>query len=160
MGIAPLAWTGPFRVRDLLDRCLADDQPWPPNERGVYLVAQRPWSGAPSSDCGPLYFGGNTGRSARFCTRIGDLIADMHGFYGASTGHHSGGQSLYRWCRERGVKPGSLWLGWATREPWCGACAEVELARELVGRWERRGEVGVLNAKRPPRCGVHGAVVG
>ena len=159
MGDAPLAWTGPFQVRDLLDRCVADDQPWPPDDRAVYLVAQRPWIGALSPECDPLYFGGNTGRSARFCTRIGDLIADMHGFYGVLAGHHSGGQSLHRWCWERGMKPGSLWLGWAMREPWCAACAEVELARALVGRWERRGEVGVLNVKRPPRCGVHGRSV-
>jgi hypothetical protein len=39
--------------------------------------------------------GGNTGGAARFCTRIGDLVADMHGFFGNETGHHSGG--ITRW---------------------------------------------------------------
>lgn len=145
-----LKWTGPFRVADLLANCLVDDHPWPPESKAVYLVARRPWKGAPGDQCGPLYFGGTTGASERFCTRIGDLIADMHGFYGRRTGHHSGGQKLWVWCRNHRVVPGELFLGWATAP--CSRCAEVEVAESLAPEWSKRD---LLNKNRPPGCASH-----
>ena len=105
-------WVGPFQVRDLLERCTLPSQAWPPEDRGVYLVSRGRWKVTPTQKCDPLYVGGITGRSARFCTRVGDLIADLLGFYGASTGHSSGGQSLHRWCTDNGVNPLDLFLGW------------------------------------------------
>lgn len=149
----PLIWAGPFRVRDLLDACLDDAQPWPPASNGVYVISRDDWQGAPSSACRPLYFGGNTGRSQRFCTRIGDLIADLHGFWDGGTGHHSGGQSLYRWCKANNVLPGDLFIGWATGNPWCDRCAENAIVRQLATSWGERGEL--VNKSRPPVCRAH-----
>lgn len=149
-----LVWTGPFRVRDLLDACLDEGQPWPPASQGVYVVSRDPWNLAPSPLCRPLYFGGNTGESQRFCTRIGDLVADMHGFFDGGTGHHSGGQSIYAWCRANSVNPGTLMIGWATRNPWCDRCAEAELIQLLAPSWDDRGEL--LNKSLPPACRKHG----
>lgn len=77
--MSTLVWTGPFRINALLAASLDDDHPWPPASRGVYVVSRDGWWNAPSPACHPLYFGGNTGDSQRFCTRIGDLIADLHG---------------------------------------------------------------------------------
>lgn len=65
-----LSWTGPFRVRDLLGACLDEGHPWLPASRGVYVVSWDEWRNAPSPDCQPLYFGGNTGNSQRFCTLL------------------------------------------------------------------------------------------
>ncbi len=151
-----LIWTGPFLFRELLEGCLSDEQPWPPGSRGVYVVSQKKWKGAPGTACHPLYVGGNTGASPRFCTRIGDLIADLYGFFD-STGHHSGGQSLFGWCKSNAVHPGSLFIGWATRDPWCDRCAEVELVNQLARSWEDRRSL--LNKKRPPACRVHDSAV-
>lgn len=148
-----LSWTGPFMVRALLDGCLDDDHSWPPASHGVYVVSDDAWSSAPRPACRPLYFGGNTGKSQRFCTRIGDLIADVHGFWDGGTGHHSGGQSLYAWCKANSVLPGNLFLGWATTTPWCDRCAENHVANLLAPSWEQRGEL--LNKVRPTKCGVH-----
>jgi len=53
-------WVGPFRIRDLLERCLDEDQAWPPEHGGVYLDSQHKWSGAPrrSGGCPPRLNGG------------------------------------------------------------------------------------------------------
>lgn len=152
--MSTLIWTGPFRISNLLAACLDDDHPWPPASHGVYLVSRDEWSNAPSSTCHPLYLGGNTGNSQRFCTRIGDLIADLHGFWDGGTGHHSGGQSLYKWCKENKVQPGNLFIGWATRVSWCDRCAEGEIVSLLAASWEERGSL--LNKARPPLCRTHG----
>lgn len=152
-----LVWTGPFRVKDILTNCLEEDQPWPPNANAVYLVSKDEWRETPAGSCRPLYIGGNTGRSPRFCTRIGDLVADMYGLW-HTTGHHSGGQELYRWCKERNMRPGNLWLGWATSvdpDQWCGRCAEIQTIASVVSDWERRHRVGLLNRNRSPRCRAH-----
>lgn len=150
-------WAGPFRVGELLSRCLEDNQPWPPSTDGVYLVSQHPWTASPSTGCAPLYVGGNTGRSgrARFCTRVGDLLADMHGFWDGGTGHHSGGQSIYKWCKKSRVRPGDLFIAWATRSPWCSRCAELDIISMFVGTWSARTHVGLLNKNRPPACAPH-----
>jgi hypothetical protein len=140
-----LAWIGPFQIAELLGRSIDDDQPWPPPSNGVYVISRLKWSGTPTPESQPLYIGGNTGSTPRFCTRIGDLLADMHGFFDGGTGHHSGGQSLWRWCHDHNVAPGSLFLGWATGDDWCDRCAENALV-ELKP---------LLNKSAPPRCKKH-----
>lgn len=154
-GASKLVWTGPFAIRDLLTRCLDDAHPWPPGAQAVYLVSKLPWTGHPTAVASPLYFGGNTGRGQRFCTRVGDLIADMFGFWDGGSGHHSGGQSLYKWCKKEGVAPGDLFLAWGTCTPWCGRCSEGKLARDLAPDWSQRSHLGLLNRNRPPVCSIH-----
>lgn len=132
---------------------------WPPPGDAVYLVSRYQWSRSPTAAAEPLYIGGNTGASRRFCTRVGDLVADMFGFSGGGTGHHTGGQLLWKWCDANRVHPGDLWLGWATSRRWCGRCAETALYEafpkapkaeldDMKGR-------GLRNQKRPPRCKAH-----
>jgi hypothetical protein len=142
----PGEWHGPFRVSDLLVNCLNENQDWPPEDRGVYLVSRRSWNGEPDKICEPLYVGSTTGRSPRFCTRVGDLVADMFGFYGTYTGHSSGGIKLYRFCREQGVHPGDLFLSWYSGEKVCPRCHET--------RWYDRLQPP-LNGSRPPMCRAH-----
>jgi len=152
----PLIWSKPYKISQLLQNCHSEDQDWPPHEKAVYLVTRLGWRTKPSLRSHPLYIGGNTGVSKRFCTRVGDLIADLYGFFDGNTGHHSGGQSLYWWCQENNVHPGDLHLAWATRRPWCSRCAEIELASLFVSEWENRASAGLLNKNRPPACIEHG----
>lgn len=135
-------WVGPFRLRDLLEHCLDDNQAWPPEGNGVYVVAERPWQGAPKDkDANVLYVGGNTGKSPRFLARVGDLIADMLGFWP----HSSGGQSIYNHCKEKGVHPLGLYLGWVENVPCC-RCGEREVYQVLGPS---------LGKIMPPRCPTH-----
>jgi hypothetical protein len=151
--VTKFRWTGPFRIRDLLAKCILEGTRRPPERDAIYLVSQRAWRRAPSARCVPLYFGGNTGRSPRFRTRIGDLIADMHGFYCDSTGHHSGGQSVFKWCQETNVSPGDLFLGWAVAPSWCSRCAELDLSYQFQKEGVRL--LSLLNKVRPPACVLH-----
>jgi len=107
-----MKWTGPYTVDQLLDSFLAVSHPRPPEGKSVYLVSKDPWTNRPATDCSPLYAGSNTGRSMRFRTRVGALIADMFGFFGTETGHHSGGQTLHRYCKDKRVNPKELYIGW------------------------------------------------
>ncbi len=141
-------WHGGYRISDLLAGCLDDAQDWPPERLGVYLVSRRAWRGAPTTACEPLYVGSTTGRSARFRTRMGDLLIDMFGFYGDTTGHSSGGQSLWAWCYAQKVGPGDLFIGWYTAEAMCTRCEE--------NRWFK-GLSPLLNKKPPPACSGHAA---
>ena len=138
-------WVGPFEVRELLAHCIDEALPLPPESGSAYLVSRHTWRGEPTPRCEPLYVGGNTGQSARFRTRLGDLIADLFGFFGAETGHHSGGMSLHRWCREHQVSPLALHIGWLDRSS-CHRCLEGDLVRELAP---------VLNRKAPAGCRMH-----
>lgn len=140
---ASTGWHGSFRVASLLAAAMDDEHDWPPDQLGVYLVSEKPWKGKPKKGCKPLYVGSTTGRSARFCTRVGDLLIDMYGFFGDWTGHHSGGQNIWRWCRDNNVHPGDLYIGWYTADGMCPQCEET--------RWYDILEP-VLNRKRPPRC--------
>ncbi len=139
-------WFGPFKVLDLLGAAIEDGHDWPPERLGVYLVSRKRWRGNPKGKCEPLYVGSTTGRSARFCTRVGDLIIDMFGFYGDSTGHSSGGQSLWAWCHDHGVQPGDLYLGWYTAPDICPRCEETRWYETLAPS---------LNKISPPRCLQH-----
>ena len=140
-----MPWIGPFRIDALLSRCTDEAQEWPPEDRGVYVVTRNAWVGAPTSDDEVLYVGGTLGTSPRFCTRVGDLIADLHGFYGSATGHHSGGQKLHDWCAASGVRPGTLYLGWRNYVH-CARCSE---AREITRL------APALNRNKAPRCHAH-----
>lgn len=144
-------WFGSFRIDDFLAKCLDENHERPPESSAVYLISRHPWSGNFTLACHPLYVGGNTGGSQRFRTRIGDVIADMHGLFGGGTGHSSGGQSLYRWCCEKRITPGALHLSWATwagSQPWCDRCAEIELYEACSGH-------GLLNKQKPDQCNEH-----
>jgi hypothetical protein len=145
-----MPWVGPFRVRELLERCIDSEQPWPPEDHGVYVVTESEWSDDPASSGCVLYVGGNTGKGGRFRTRIGDLLADACGFFGSETGHHSGGYSLHLWCREHGHKPLELWIGWREGVA-CRRCAEIEVYERLHPQ---------LNKKRPGSCPDHDLSVG
>lgn len=141
-----MQWVEPITVDKLLDRVAKDWTEAPPESNGVYVISVKPWKGEPCTACDPLYVGSNTGNSFRFRTRMGDLVADMFGFYGTTTGHHSGGQSLNTFCREEGLSPRALYVGWA-RDCECARCTEIQLYERLYPR---------LNKKRPARCPNHG----
>lgn len=76
------------------------------------------------------------------------MLADVRAgnIFGSDMGHHSGGQSIHRWCRDIRVNPLNLHLAWVARCR-CHRCLEVELVRELSP---------ILNKKAPARCSVHG----
>jgi hypothetical protein len=136
-------WVGPFQLRKLLENCMDDRQLWPPESKGVYVVTLRPWKGCPRKGPSVLYVGGNTGKSPRFMTRVGDLVADMLGLWY----HHSGGQWLYNYCEQEGFHPLDLYLGWVEGVS-CSRCAENEVYQRLS---PKRRE------KSPARCKVHTA---
>jgi len=141
---SPGRWVGPFRIRELLERCLDEDQAWPPEHGGVYLVSQQKWSGAPRAGGSYLYIGGISGSSPRFCTRVGDLLADTFGFFGGGTGHSSGGQRLNDWCLERRINPLDLHIGWfVPADGDCNRCLERSWHEALKP---------ALNRYHPPRC--------
>ena len=140
-----MRWIGPYTIDELLTSVASGWENAPPESCAVYLVSRRSWADEPTLACEPLYVGGNTGDSERFRTRIGDLVADLFGFYGCSTGHHSGGRSLNQYCRKNRVDPRSLFIGW-TLECTCGRCGEVEFYEFLQPQ---------LNRKRPSRCPNH-----
>jgi hypothetical protein len=140
-------WAGPFRLRDLLDQVHEGSVPRAPEKGSAYLVSGTNWKGVPTEQCDPLYVGGITGGSPRFRTRIGDLVADMFGFFGTgkSNGHHSGGKSLYKWCIQNQINPMDLYLGWVEQTK-CHRCLEVALVCEMKP---------LLNRNTPPRCTLH-----
>lgn len=140
-------WTGPFTIDRLLDSCLDPSHPWPPPADGVYLVSRKDWNTLPEPQCMPLYVGSNTGKSDRFCTRIGDLLADAFGFFGGETGHSSGGKSLHDYCVRHQVSPKSLWIAWVANCD-CVRCAESFVHEHLGPQ---------LNRKTPPKCKLHPA---
>jgi hypothetical protein len=118
-----------------------------PSDDGlIYVVTLGEWTDAPTGAASPLYVGGTTGASGRFVTRIGDLLADMHGFFGNSSGHSSGGQHLYEYAYQHRVRPGDLYLGWMRDPSACRRCEEVE--------WHDRLKPE-LNRITPPRCLTH-----
>lgn len=141
-----MSWTGPYKIRALLENAHRGNAKRPGEVGAVYVITQRRWRSRPTRKSGVLYVGGNTGSSKRFRTRIGDLIADAFGFFCGETGHHSGGQSLWHWCQQHRVNPMELYIGWQTRAA-CNRCAEVK-AYDLLQP--------CLNKNRPPKCTEHG----
>jgi hypothetical protein len=137
-------WIGPFTIQQMLDNCLNDAFPKPPYSGSVYVVSLDSWFNSPPPQIRPLYIGSNTGTSQRFRTRIGDLLADLFGFFG-DKGHHSGGRSLFSYCQQHQVHPFNLYLAWVASCD-CHRCLENELYRDLEPK---------LNRKAPPRCSIH-----
>jgi hypothetical protein len=74
---------------------------------------------------------------------LGDLLADALGFFGGGTGHHSGGQSLHKWCLENAVHPTALYIAWIEGAR-CHRCLETRLCNALRPK---------LNRNAPARCG-------
>lgn len=139
-------WIGPFRIDRLLASCHDASFRRPGVTRSCYVVTQRRWAASPSRKSFPLYVGGNTGKSKRFRTRLGDLLADAFGFFGSkATGRHSGGQSLFRWCRRHNVNPLKLHVAWVQGVK-CHRCLEVRLCQSLDPK---------LNRVSPARCKEH-----
>lgn len=148
----PYSWHGPFKIRDLLDAAIDDGQDWPPDDGMVYLVTRHVWEGDdPSRDAEPLYLGGTTGAGGRFVTRIGDFLADAHGFYGTTSGHSSGGQSVYEYACEAGIRPGDLYLAWLLDPTGCRRCAEVDWHERLCPSLNRISPPGCLTHRRKNR---------
>jgi hypothetical protein len=140
-----MKWIGPFTIDELLNNCFNDSYPRPPELDSIYVISRNMWTNNPTKDCIPLYIGSNTGKSKRFRTRIGDLIADMFGFFGEETGHHSGGQTLYKYCKESSLNPKNLFIGWLTNCK-CQRCEENAIYNQLQPS---------LNKSRPPKCNRH-----
>jgi hypothetical protein len=142
-----MRWVAPFRVKDLLERCLDyKNQKWPPDDNGVYVVSLKAWEDIPDKKCIPLYVGSTTGVSPRFRTRVGDLIADIFGFYSDDEiGHHSGGISIHKHCKRNRIIPLDLFIGWAEKCS-CVRCSEIEIYKRLKP---------ILNKKSPPACVRH-----
>jgi len=140
-----MKWIGSFSIKQVLSKSIDSSFVKPPESGSVYLVSAKSWQGMPDVNSFPLYVGSNTGKSNRFRTRVGDLLADMFGFFGTETNHHTGGQSLYNYCVEQRINPLSLHIGWLKTCP-CQRCAEIELFSQLHP---------ILNKNRPSRCTVH-----
>ena len=140
-----MQWVGPFTIDELLDRMMESANQRPPEAKGVYLISQKPWNWKPTAECNPLYVGSNTGKSKRFRTRIGDLIADLFGFFGEETGHHSGGETIHEYCMEHRINPKELYIGWM-KVVGCLRCTECKFYEQLKPS---------LNKNRPSRCNDH-----
>jgi len=140
-----MKWKGPYTINELLDIFLNSLHAQPPEADGVYMISKKRWDIQPTSDCVPLYVGSNTGKSKRFRTRIGDLIADAFGFFGSETGHHSGGQALHEYCVKEQLSPKKLYISWVEN---CGCvrCIENKVYDQLKPH---------LNKNRPKRCKEH-----
>ena len=142
-----MEWIGPYRIGQLLKNCLQyRTQAWPPDKQGVYVISKGRWKGIPNKGSVPLYVGGNTGKSARFRMRIGDLIADTYGFFkDDESGHHSGGISIHNYCKRNKIHPNKLYIGW-TKEIDCYRCAEMKAYKNLKPK---------LNKNIPAACKKH-----
>ena len=139
-------WVGPSQIKELLRDVIPQKLlPDLPEKGSAYLVTQKKWDEYPTSKSVPLYVGGNSGKSSRFRTRVGDLVCDTFGFFGEETGHHSGGKSLNGWCRENEFDPLSLYVGWIASCT-CHRCLENDLFGALTP---------ALNRMRPTRCPIH-----
>lgn len=140
-----MQWVGPFKIDELLDHMMESFHERPPEAKGVYLISQRPWNGKPTAKCDPLYVGSTMGKSKRLRTRIGDLIADLFGFFGEETGHHSGGVTIYDYCKEHKINPKGLYIGWL-KGVGCLRCNVNKVYEKLNPP---------LNRNRPFRCIDH-----
>lgn len=141
-------WEGPFKIGKLLDEL----RNRPGKFQGVYVVTERGWNGArPLAKAKPLYVGGQSSMSRILRPRLGDLIADLFGFFDpdaigrkSSWGHHSGGARLFCYCVAEGIKPSNLYLAWRElSDGKCVRCAEIALFEKYQP---------LLNAKRPSAC--------
>jgi len=139
-------WIGPVKIDELLNQVVAKPSVMAPASDSVYLVSQKPWRDRPDASCEPLYVGSNTSATERFRVRVGDLIADMFGFYiKRKLGHFSGGKSLHKHCEDNHLNPKELYIGWSSSCE-CGLNEELELFNNLHP---------LLNKISPPLCKRH-----
>jgi len=137
------SWEGPYQIKKLLE-----DESYLPkgNYGGVYVVTQWCWRDTPRKDKkSVILYVGKSEDSLR--KRVGDLVADLHGFSDNNQGHHTGGQSLREWCQKQRPRfvSDDLWIGWVIN-PDCVSCTENWLFDKLCPS---------ENGKRPPRCKEH-----
>jgi len=150
-------WVGPYQLRHLLENCMNDGQPWPPESNGVYVVSKRAWNGVPAKNEEILYVGSNTSKSPLFVIRVGSLIADLLGFFTNDYGHHSGGQSLWYYCRDNHIHPLDLYLGWVEGVP-CTRCAEREVYDALKPLRSKKAPAGCYACSPPHRVCFPGSI--
>lgn len=141
-------WVGPFILDKLLDNVIDPSISMPPESSSVYLVTMESWKKEPAHDAIPIYVGSNTGKSKRFRTRTGDLIADIFGFYGEETSHSSGGKRINKYCKLYQIDPKKMYIGWIEYCD-CQRCAEIRIYNIFHPK---------LNHSRPPKCDEHGLV--
>jgi hypothetical protein len=142
-----MKWVGPYTLKEFLDNCLNPIHPQPPNENGVYFISRKSWCQKPTKCCEPLYVGTSPDKPERFKTRMGLLISHMIGLFspGKKNSMHSGGKSVYEYCKQNKINPMSLYVGWA-ENVCCPACAENSIFDDLKPR---------LNKRKPKLCKKH-----
>ncbi len=74
----PKQWIRLFNFEEMLDNAPGFNLPLPPCDKGVYIVSSKLWNKIPSSHCTPLY----VGKSENTRNRVGNLNADVFGFFG------------------------------------------------------------------------------
>jgi hypothetical protein len=140
------SWVSPCQIGEMLKWPL-DRKPPRRDTKTAYVITRGKWDVWPNPDSEPLYVGGTTGKNPRFWTRLGDLIADLFGFYtdAKTSSHHSGARSIRKWCRDNKVSPLELYIAWVKGKT-CHRCLETELYERLKP---------ILNKSRPPHCQSH-----
>ena len=146
-------WSNCYTIGQLLDNFKdLNGKKRPPESNSVYVITKNRWVSNPKSDSIPLYVGGTTGNSNRFRVRVGDLVADVFGFFNTEPkdakgnrrlGHHCGGIKLHNYCVKMKISPLDLHIGWVIN-PSCHRCSELEIYEELNPQ---------LNQKTPSSCG-------
>lgn len=111
-----------------------------------HLVSKHSWQTHPSGESEALYIGGNTGRSARFSHQDGRSPCGCAWLLYQQTGHHSGGQSIHRWCWLNDINPLDLYIAWVDGSE-CHRCLENRTYRDLNP---------ALNRVVPAKCTAHG----
>ena len=141
-----MPWYGPYQIAQLLTHTVGEGAWLPPDNGTVYVVTrtdQRVQQINPLPNV--LYVGGITAQN-RFRIRVGDLIADMLGFFSENLPtRHCAGPKVRCWCQLHGVNPSELYLWWKTEG--CPRCEEIIAFDELHPK---------LNKKRPNRCDLDG----
>jgi hypothetical protein len=125
-----MKWKGPFKINELLDNCLEDTFPKPPEKNSVYVVSKLKWDKEPTEDCILLYVGSY--EPSR--NRLGDLIATMFGI----TYQHSGGETGYQWCKEQKLNPKELYIGWLEGQAQCVKCTESIFYDRFHPKWNKK----------------------
>jgi hypothetical protein len=145
--VIEMKWEGPITIDKLLDSAFNSNLPVPPLAPSVYGVSQTRWEIEPSADGNVLYVGSLFSSAPRFRTRIGDLVADLFGFFSdpGKKGHYSGAQTMHQFCLDNGINPRTLLIGWAL-DVECHRYLENTLYDVLPPR---------LNKVRPSPCRKH-----
>ena len=140
-----MPWHAPHQIGRLLCNTTNEGVEFPPNNGTVYVLTRtRRFAQQEHGLPNVLYVGGRRAEN-RFRIRIGDLIADMLGFfYEHRPTRHCAGREVRDWCRSHGIDPSRLYLWWKTGG--CPRCGEITAFDDLHPK---------LNNRRPPRCDQH-----